>query len=664
MTTSSTPQNSTATAGRPLAAALALTGLDLPRLAPLSTWMPVPKASDRRAWDAMDPATRRASIEAADAAHGTPWPELTLSAYARYWRDGNRTAYEEPLAHLQFRLTQSTLAAAWTGDERYLDDVADGALRLCELSTWCWAAHETFVADRGAVVPDPTNPFIDLGAGEIVAQLAWIDYILGEQLDARAPGLRERIAHEANRRVFIPFEAKDDWHWLGLGEQIHNWNPWIHSNLLVATLLLERDLARQARLTRSICDGLDRFLAALPADGGIDEGYSYWWNGVGRLLEALELLRLSTSGAIDIKGFPPLREAARFPYRMQWSRDWFVNHADGSARPAANVPWHVPHRWGRWADDDAVTDFASSYRYPGRGSGYASEAASVDPSSGLGRALMGLSDAVWRACPPAGPPLPEDVWLPNVQVAVLRSDGERGLGIAIKGGHNDENHNHNDVGSLTLAVDGVPYVVDAGQPTYTSLTFGPDRYSIWVMQSDWHNVPAPYGRSQAAGSGFRARAMSFTGGADARVAVDIAGAYEVEGLTSWQREVVFSRATGRVVVTDKATLIADAEPSMGPASTDGTLPAEPLAATPLMTFRYLLAGEVTCEPGRVVVGGPAHGGRSLELTWDSSEADAECEIRELDDPLLTRVWGSSLTRLTLRGRPDTRSLSLCAMIVP
>lgn len=48
-----------------------------------------------------------------------------------------------------------------------------------------------------------------------------------------------------------------------------------------------------------------------------------------------------------------------------------------------------------------------------------------------------------------------------------------GVVFLAKGGHNDEEHNHNDVGSFSIALDGDPLVVDAGVNTHTAQTFGP-----------------------------------------------------------------------------------------------------------------------------------------------------------------------------------------------
>ena len=70
---------------------------------------------------------------------------------------------------------------------------------------------------------------------------------------------------------------------------------------------------------------------------------------------------------------------------------------------------------------------------------------------------------------------------------------QRGLTLAAKGGHNGESHNHNDVGSFIVAVDGVPAVADAGRPTYTAQTFGPDRYgkTVTKMVRDLHKGDHP-----------------------------------------------------------------------------------------------------------------------------------------------------------------------------
>jgi hypothetical protein len=63
---------------------------------------------------------------------------------------------------------------------------------------------------------------------------------------------------------------------------------------------------------------------------------------------------------------------------------------------------------------------------------------------------------------------------------------------------------------------------------------------------------------------------------------------------------------------------------------------------------YLLAGEVEMSAtGRVVVR-PLDGARTTLLAWDPSQATGHLSTLELDDPMLTAVWGKHVRRLELR----------------
>ncbi|MCI7324572.1 heparinase II/III-family protein, partial [bacterium] len=81
---------------------------------------------------------------------------------------------------------------------------------------------------------------------------------------------------------------------------------------------------------------------------------------------------------------------------------------------------------------------------------------------------------------------PDSVWYASVGLLVSRA-GAYVLGT--KAGGNDDNHNHNDTGSVTLYKDGAPLLIDIGVESYTKKTFSPQRYEIWTMQSSWHNLP-------------------------------------------------------------------------------------------------------------------------------------------------------------------------------
>jgi hypothetical protein len=554
----------------------------------------------------VDTATLDALRRRASQVAGQPWPTPLARDYARYFRDGDRETYEAVIWGRERRLSRAVVLAAVTLDDAWLDEAADGITLFCEQSSWCWPAHDDTLTRHGAVVPTITDPYLDLGAGEVAAQLAWADHILGAQLDERAPGLRTRIRHEVDRRVFTPFERRRDWHWLGLDGDVHNWSPWIHGNVLVAALCLLPDAPRRDALVALVVEGLDRYAAALPADGAIDEGYSYWWNGAGRLLEALALLDgPAPQGAV--------RATIGFPHRVHLGGSWYLNHADGQARPTADQPWAALHRAARRAGDTAAEAHAAAHRVPG--------APVAHENQGLGRLLRALSDPAWRDAVPGPSPLPRDAWFPSTQVRLARpaAGSPAGLTLAVKGGHNGEHHNHNDVGSVVVALGGVPVLVDPGRPTYTALTFSPRRYEIWTMQSTWHNVPRIRGEAQGTGRSFAARGVVPD---DSGLTLDLGGAYP--GDHRWHRAARLDRATGRVTVADTWNL----------SGTGGTT-----------EISWIAAGAVRLSDGRAEVDA-LDGAGTVALTW-APAVPATLTVRELDDPMLSDVWGERLTRLDI-----------------
>jgi len=575
----------------------------------------------------------------ADAEKGRPWPQPLVSHYARYFRDGNRTAYEGLVASRQQRLTRAVVMALvddGPGSD-WLDEVIDGAYLLCEQSSWSWAAHDDVFTRSGDVVPDRSRPYLDLGAGEVVAQLAWLDHVLGAQLDERAPGLRKRLREEANERVIRPFLDRLDWHWLGLDGDVHNWNPWIHSNILVAAVVLVDDPQLQARVVARCIEGLDRFLASIPADGAIDEGFAYWWNGAGRALEGLAVLEEASNGVLN-PDLPVIRALVAFPHRMHLGHRWFLNVADGPARAHDGLPWGMLHRWAVRLGDSEAAAHAATF-------------AAVEPepqaAAGLGRVLTQLSSSTARFEPPKRAQLRPGwgTYLPSVQIMVARQTpgSSAGLTLAAKGGHNGEHHNHRDVGSVVVAVDGVPLLVDAGQPTYTAQTFGPDRYQIRAMQSAWHSVPAPFGLEQGTGPSFAATVVQEPTPEEPTLALGLGAAYGLDHAEQWIRTSLMNRELGNVVIDDRWNLAAT-----------------PPEGTPDVDITYLVAGAVRVgtdatatitSVGIPTVSSPV----GLRLRWKPATAVVLVDEWLLDDPLLSDIWGAKLTRLRFRMPAENRA---------
>ena len=580
-------------------------------------WQPFPPLSDRGAWESVDPLYRKALLALADEEAARPWPRPPASSYARFQRDGNRSEYDTECQRLRDRTSRAVLAACLTGEQQWVDTAVDGLWALCELTSWCLPAHDRPVIDSDAVLPDPARHFLDLMAGDIGALLAWADHLLGARLDAFAPVLRRRIRDEVTARVLDPF-LEQDWWWF-TGPPLNNWNPWVITNVLSAALLLDGDAARRdAVLTKSV-EGLSHYLEQQPADGGCEEGVTYWWPGVGRFFFGLELLHDATGGAFDPFGLPVLAELARYPGRAHIGEGWYVNIGDASPKPEPVYAARTLFRFGRLVNDPEVTAHACSLRAPG------------DPVVGvevnLGHTLSALFDQDWAAALPGTPAAAAGVWLPDTGLftARERSGSPRGLFLAANAGHNGVSHNHNDTGSFIIALDGIPRVVDVGVGTYTRQTFSEDRYTIWTMRSSWHNLPQISGLEQLPGPDARPRDVRAALGAESTaLELDIAGAWPTEaGLTGWRRRLEMDRGfPARVRVRDSWQLTAEPDD---------------------LRLHLMLHGDITTGDSSLQVSG-------LHIDFDAAAFDLSVEEVPLTDPKLTQVWGPLLHRAVFTAR--------------
>ena len=268
-------------------------------LATQASWHPFPKASERKSWDALPQALKKAYIGRGEEALEYQWPDLAATLYLSYVRKGIRTEYDRPYHERRQKLQSLVLAECMEGKGRFLDKIAEGIWLLSEESSWVVPAHLSALQPAPGL-PDRSKPVVDLYSGETANLLAWMYYLLGDELSRVSPLLPERIKHELNTRLLTPCMQRDDFWWMMTpgkeqpGRSINNWTSWICSNWLAAVLLVEEnDEARQRSISR-IAMILDRFVNSYPDDGGVDEGPNYWNHSVGSLYESLVLLGSAT----------------------------------------------------------------------------------------------------------------------------------------------------------------------------------------------------------------------------------------------------------------------------------------------------------------------------------------------------------------------------------
>lgn len=445
--------------------------------------------------------------EEAERARTSPAPELTFSLWRRFADGGDRLAYEGAYFERRRRLAALLLAA-------HLDDRPDPALddllwSVCDEYSWVLPAHEP----KGG---DP-NAFVDLFAAETAQTLAEGVRLLGGHVDAR---VRARVRAEVERRVFAPLEAGTMW-WESAR---HNWSAVCAGAAGAAALALGAD-----RVVARLEGAMEAFLSGTGADGACLEGPDYWAYGFGYFVYFAEALREHTGE--DLLDDPHVREMAAYPARVDLGDGTRPAFADAQARgvyPAGllsrlserlGVPVPVTAGEPSFHDDPC-------YRW-----------------AHLSRTLW------WAREVPVAEPGPH-TYLPDAGIVVARSGG---AAFAAKGGHNDEPHNHNDLGHFLLAAGGEVLLTDLGAGEYRKGYFDDDtRYTFLHNSSEGHSVPVIASRGQSAGRRRAARVLRCEPGPDGvDYELDLTAAYEADGLRSLRRRFSWRRTPGELLLTDE-----------------------------------------------------------------------------------------------------------------
>ena len=594
-----------------------------------------PPMTDRAAWEGLEPADRDDLLALADAWRGRAYPLLTAGMYASFCRTGSRKDCEAPYFGRRVKLIAAAMHVCLTGETRDLSIVEDGLWLICEETTWAISAH----ADLNAAhpFPDDRRTIIDLFTAQTGMILSFVCQLLQSVLH---PDLYDRVRREVTRRILHPFMTCDDEWWMGFtGRNLCNWTPWIVSNVMMAANVWAYDCGR---LYPRACGMLDRWLACVPEDGGCDEGTAYWNMAAGAFLDCLMLLEQTAD--VRLWDVPKVQRMMAYPALMYLGNGWFANFADCDARPWLSSE-RLQYAGEKTGVDDLVRMGAELRGLP---------SVEISDTPHLSRLLMRLFHPVSAVAAGAddgailrvlrsnlrkdptemaevlraqGIPV-KDGWLPDLQVRLAAgytiyggSDGPRLVHTtaAMKGGHNAESHNHNDVGSFVLAVNGQMQVVDAGNMVYTAKTFSSRRYELWNCRADYHNVPIIGGCEQQPGRQYAAKNVEKLPDG---MALDMAAAYPAEAGVQ--------TCTRRMTLADGCFTLRDA------IALDKAQP---------VTWVLMLRHEPTLQPGGCIM---ADGFR---IRW-AEGLTAAIEPIEITDGRMKNSYPGTLWRLMLTAAPS------------
>jgi hypothetical protein len=249
----------------------------------------------------------------------------------------------------------------------------------------------------------------------------------------------------------------------------------------------------------------------------------------------------------------------------------------------------------------------------------------------LGRALPDILSAAKAWSDEKADALERDSWYPALclMTARTKTDTSDGFYLAVLAAANLRSHGHNDSGSFIVYHDGEPVFIDVGVEAYTSKTFSEDRYSIWTMQSAYHNLPTVGGAMQVATDArYRASDIQYASDdAHAGLSMNLATAYPAEaGIVRWTRNIALERKADRIRLIENFQL-------------QKKVP---------VVLSFMTPRVPSLSPkGRIVLSAADKSIRVVYLNYDASLAAPSFEKIALTDEGLRDTWGESIYRVLL-----------------
>lgn len=576
-------------------------------------YRPFAPAADRPVWEGLPENIRSEALKHAESYLNYEYPQLPASLFMDFLRTGNRDHYQLPFDARRKALNALTMGECVENQGRFIDDIINGIICICEESGWQFPAHNwadqtihhNWAESEFYPLADPVNPVLDLAACDTASQLALVRYLLKDQLDQVSPLICKRINDELHRRVLTPYTNQFILWMCKKGGFSNNWTPWCTMNMLIALLSLDDiDQTTRRQILTQATESLDIFLDTYGEDGCCNEGASYYRIACLTMFSAIDVLNAVTNGHFsELYQTAKIKNMAAYILNVHVDGDYYFNFADCSAKPGpSGVREYLA---AKAIGDENLMLFAAKDEH---------RQENHLPFERVNlffwlQAAFGAAQIAAHDLTPAV--IKDDLYYDSVGLLIARDSR---FSLAVRSGSNDDSHNHNDCGSFILYKNGEPLLIDIGVETYTKKTFSEYRYDIWTMQSAYHNVMTFDSQMQLNGSQYRATEIAWAlSPKRAEISFDLAQAYPAGTINSYLRKVVFDKEQ-EIRITDCCS---------------------PLPAGTCLTLMSTLLPEY--QDGLLNLGGQ----QEIVVQGDCR---VEIETILLTDPKLMDAWGNTIYR--------------------
>jgi hypothetical protein len=479
-----------------------------------------------------------------------PLPELTDELYCGYHITGQRLPFEKIYYERRRRLARASISLlAANGESKEIQSSFIAKLRaIMADNSWCLPVH----IKAAEKLPSGRDPMeIDLFGAETANLMGECLAIFSNIIPTDLQG---QIKARLHREFFTNYLADPSRFWWT--QWMNNWVSVCHQGILGAALAIG-DPGTVAAMLEQAAIHLARYIDSFGDDGACEEGPAYWNYGFGWFAVLSEQLEARSNNELSLlASHPKIAAIAACGPAVSWRNGQVVNFSD--CVPDAYLrPAILQYLGERLHDPACLQQAALNYDY------VLSHPINLDEA----RSDLFYWLRFFLYCPEKLSSMQQnskpDAYFHDLQEWMINGTDAGGhvWEFAAKGGNNGVPHNHNDLGSFILNIDGNSLVSEIGAPMYTAQTFSPRRYELLATRSLGHSVPVINGLEQEEGKQYRANILKAGINKDTvTFIVDLTMAYPpAANCERFIRQLTLHKRDGRLVWQDEISLSANGD---------------------------------------------------------------------------------------------------------
>lgn len=441
---------------------------------------------DRPFWEEIrkDPEAQALLKEAALLAN-QPMPPFVDSLYLHLNATGVRLPGENMMNARYNYVWKLVLAECMENKRRYIPAIEKAIVELCQQKPWSIPAH-----DRSLQNYNGTDYYVDLVVATAGNSLAQCTYLLDDKL---SPETKARIQCAFREKLFRPIyrslEETKPFYWFTV---TNNWNSVCLAGVTGAALSLLADKEERAYFVAAAEKYHDYGMKGYADDGYCSEGVGYYNYGFRAYILLRETVCRATQGKIDFFETPKFAHIAQYGKNIQMLNSVCPAYSD--CRIGLSPDWFITN----YCENALGTSpYVEKYNFPKGGNlslnfieMFPKQSWKMKLTDEIGKVLQSTTDTLHSYYEQAG-----------ILIARPAANGICRMAVSVKGGHNAENHNHNDVGSYAVVVGKETMAGDQGGPfSYPGDYFNANATEKYKSKGSFgHPVPFVDNRTQATG---------------------------------------------------------------------------------------------------------------------------------------------------------------------